>query len=281
MQQVELIDGYEAPTIYIILNKKFTNKNTKYIKTKAWPKMSGYIFTNSIIDNHNLYKIRQGMRRYNGTLFIHCLLNKEDVDLPIHVQDYIQNNLQKIKNNVIKDCNAFSNPYIFRCNNYKFYKSKGERKCHEILSKNKKVKRIEEQYKFEACINIKPLPFDFKINLNEKDFFLLEYQGEQHFKSIKMWGGDEGYITRIKNDNIKKEFCKKNNIELLIISYKDYKNIYEIINNFISNTFKTDTQENQEHNNIKYEKQKVKDNQKKIEEKHISYLNIFEHISII
>lgn len=43
----------------------------------------------------------------------------------------------------------------------------------------------------------------------------IEYQGIQHFKSIKAWGGDDALIKTQKRDRIKKELCKKNNVRII------------------------------------------------------------------
>lgn len=37
----------------------------------------------------------------------------------------------------------------------------------------------------------------------------IEYQGEQHFKVMEQWGGEEGYKKRVANDIRKKQLCKK------------------------------------------------------------------------
>jgi len=37
----------------------------------------------------------------------------------------------------------------------------------------------------------------------------IEYQGEQHYKAMDQWGGEEGYKKRIANDTRKKQLCKK------------------------------------------------------------------------
>ena len=48
-----------------------------------------------------------------------------------------------------------------------------------------------------------------------------EYQGEQHFK-LSRWNRKKDYLTkRIKDDKIKIKLCRKNNVTLLIINYKD------------------------------------------------------------
>lgn len=56
----------------------------------------------------------------------------------------------------------------------------------------------------------------------------IEYDGLQHFKAIPFWGGEEGYQKRLINDHKKDDYCKKNNIKLLRISYK-YNNIKSIL----------------------------------------------------
>ena len=102
--------------------------------------------------------------------------------------------------------------------------SKGEKIIRQFLIKNK-IKYVE-QYKFSECKNIKELPFDFylpKLNV------CVEYDGEQHFKSIDKWGGEDRFNDIKKNDNIKNEFCLNNKIELIRISYKEYNKIEDIL----------------------------------------------------
>ena len=74
------------------------------------------------------------------------------------------------------------------------------------------------QHKFEKCIYKKPLPFDFY--LPEKNT-CIEYDGEQHYISRRDDVKGE-YLTLQKlKDEIKSNFCLKNNINLERISYKD------------------------------------------------------------
>lgn len=96
--------------------------------------------------------------------------------------------------------------------------SKGEEAIKNWLNKNN-ITYIQ-QYKINNCRNINPLPFDFAIvddKLQVK--CLIEFQGEQHYKPINYFGGKKDYLTRIKNDTIKKDYCLKNNIKLFIINY--------------------------------------------------------------
>ena len=75
-----------------------------------------------------------------------------------------------------------------------------------------------------APLNKSKYRFDFfipEINL------AIEYQGEQHFKDNGFFRDELNVIQ--KRDSVKREYCKNNNIELLEISYKDYKNIAQIL----------------------------------------------------
>jgi very-short-patch-repair endonuclease len=59
------------------------------------------------------------------------------------------------------------------------------------------------------------------------DFYLpdyktcIEYDGEQHFKPIKRFGGEDRYKISLERDNIKNIWCKENLINLIRISYKE------------------------------------------------------------
>jgi disulfide oxidoreductase YuzD len=92
------------------------------------------------------------------------------------------------------------------CLNYKL-----EMEVKEILEKNNI--KFEFQKRFEECRDKLPLSFDFY--LPEKNI-LIECQGEQHFQFIKYFHKSlMEFAIQLKHDQIKKEFCLKNNITLL------------------------------------------------------------------
>ena len=72
--------------------------------------------------------------------------------------------------------------------------------------------------------------FDFYIpSLN----IAIEYDGEQHYKSIDAWGG-EVYLESVRqSDALKNDFCEYMGIDLLRIPYWEFDNIHEIVTNFI------------------------------------------------
>jgi very-short-patch-repair endonuclease len=101
--------------------------------------------------------------------------------------------------------------------------SKGEIEISKwLLSKNIK---FNPQHRFKDCRYIKPLPFDFYL----PDYNIcIEYDGEQHYKIIKKFGGVNNFIKIKKRDKIKTEYCIKNKIKLLRIKYNE--NILDCLN---------------------------------------------------
>ena len=75
----------------------------------------------------------------------------------------------------------------------------------------------EPQKTFDDCVgNAQPLPFDFYIPSAN---MAIEYDGEQHFKSVEYWGGDKEFTKRINYDKIKNQYCDDNDIFLVRIPY--------------------------------------------------------------
>lgn len=75
------------------------------------------------------------------------------------------------------------------------------------------------------------LPFDFGILVNGKEL-LIEFDGEQHREPIEHFGGQEKFEEIKIYDQIKDEYCRKNNIPLLRLSKRSsvLREIKEFIN---------------------------------------------------
>lgn len=128
----------------------------------------------------------------------------------------------------IDGCEWTAIPYVIlagygcpQCN-----ESSGERQVRQWL--NRYGIKYEYQKSFKNCRDILPLPFDFYL---EDYNIAIEYQGGQHYKPVERFGGEEKFKLQQKHDNIKKEYCKNNNIRLLEIPY--YANVEEELNNFL------------------------------------------------
>lgn len=101
--------------------------------------------------------------------------------------------------------------------------SQGELLIKKILDYIK-VDYIQEKT-FDDCKDVSKLKFDFYLPKYNK---CIEFDGIQHFKSIKAFGGEEGLKNTKKRDEIKNCYCRDNNIDLLRIKYKE-KNFIKIL----------------------------------------------------
>jgi len=109
--------------------------------------------------------------------------------------------------------------------------SKGENKIRLFLDSND-ISYIEQH----------PICKNPETNYNLRvDFYLpafntvIEYDGMQHFKAVDCFGGQEGFKNVVKRDAIKNMFCQENKVDMLRISYKNYKNIDTVLNDFLAN----------------------------------------------
>ena len=104
--------------------------------------------------------------------------------------------------------------------------SKGERRIIALLDKYNI--RYEFQRTFNGCLSINKVKLKFDFYLPEYNR-CVEFDGEQHYKAVEYFGGTDGFNKLKENDNIKNEYCYKNNIELIRIPYYEYKNIEKIL----------------------------------------------------
>ena len=76
--------------------------------------------------------------------------------------------------------------------------------------------KFEQQKTFPDCKDKSLLPFDFFL----PDFnILIELQGEQHFRPIDFFGGEEKFYYTLSHDIYKEDFCKENGYKLIQIAY--------------------------------------------------------------
>jgi very-short-patch-repair endonuclease len=108
--------------------------------------------------------------------------------------------------------------------------SKGENIIKKYLQENNI--EFNQQKRFKDCKYKSILPFDFYL---PKYKSCIEFDGIQHFKSMKIWGGDSALKNTILRDSIKTEYCKKNNINLLRIKYNE--KIEEKLASFLKKIF--------------------------------------------
>lgn len=105
--------------------------------------------------------------------------------------------------------------------------SSGEREVRNFLVKNN-IKFLQE-YTFADCCNICLLSFDFVVFNDNKIHCLIEYDGKQHFKPIKWFGGESNFKKQKQRDEIKNKYCEENDIKLIRIPYYNFCNIHNIL----------------------------------------------------
>jgi hypothetical protein len=111
--------------------------------------------------------------------------------------------------------------------------SKGEKTIDNFLTLRNIIFKREK--KFSDCKNIRKLLFDFYL---PEYNICIEYDGEQHFSPIN-FGSNlklayKKYLYLQKNDEIKNNYCKLNNINLIRIPYYEKNNIENILNNYLN-----------------------------------------------
>ena len=109
-------------------------------------------------------------------------------------------------------------------------KSKGELKIKHYLEKTGIV--FKSQFKFEALkgINGGSLSYDFYLPEHNT---LIEFQGEQHEKPIKYFGGEEHFKIQQEHDKRKRNYANLHNINLLEIWY--YEDVEEKLDKYFNN----------------------------------------------
>ena len=99
--------------------------------------------------------------------------------------------------------------------------SSGEIKITQLLA--------EANIDFQTQYRIKEFnilsPFDFAIFKDNKLLGLIEYDGQQHFEAVDLWGGEEQLKIQQERDERKNNWCQENNIRLIRIPYTEYNNL--------------------------------------------------------
>jgi Zn ribbon nucleic-acid-binding protein len=151
----------------------------------------------------------------------------------VFLEDYINNETKiKVKHQIcgfdykVKPIKFLSGQRCPKCN-----ESKGEKIISNILRNN--LIKFDSQCTFPDCRYINPLEFDFY--LSDYDT-CIEFQGLQHYKPVDFAGKGEEWANQLFidnqiRDNIKRDYCKNNNIKLIEIPYWDFNNIEKILNN--------------------------------------------------
>lgn len=192
-------------------------------------------------ENGYLGKISRGNLLYGKTIDVFSKLNPYAID---NIKKYLVDN--SIETQILsKNFNGCEENLDWKCScGNVFYRSWQEFKyrnrylcnqCNSKMSNNEKLikKFLDnndidyiEQYKFNDCGNVNCYPFDFYLPFYN---LCIEVQGEQHYKYVRFGARSikdsiNQFYRQIKRDKIKREYCIRNKINFLAISYIDIKN---------------------------------------------------------
>lgn len=97
------------------------------------------------------------------------------------------------------------------------YCDNGGSKNEQLISMLLDKKNIHYIREYAVIYNGHNHRFDFY--LPEKQT-MIEYNGQQHYKPIDFFGGEEQFKLRQDRDKEKQQFCEENNLKLIIFNYK-------------------------------------------------------------
>lgn len=225
---------------------KFTYEYVKeYIENEGYKLLSKeYINANSNITvecpNGHIFETRFG-RFKNGARCQKCHLANNNLNT-VHSYEYVKEQLLLKGYKLLSDkyVNAHTKILVECPNGHKFEtkynalqqgfgcpycnESKGEKEISRILCELNVD--YMQQYRINDCKFKYTLPFDFYLPQYN---VLIEFDGEQHYKIFKHFGGLDKFIDTKIRDTIKNEYCKKNNIKLIRIPYWEFDNIKETL----------------------------------------------------
>lgn len=132
---------------------------------------------------------------------------------------------------------------MFKQSIYHHLSGQGCKSCSSISIGEEYIKLYLEkaeikyipQHGFDTCRYINKLNFDFYLPYQN---VCIEFDGIQHFKPIKDFGGEKGFIDGQKRDECKNKWCMTNNVKLIRIKYDQISEISEILDSELSSHMK-------------------------------------------
>ena len=215
-------DTIESKNPNIIMISPYKNMNTKaefYCKKHdySWLTKPKYLFTRG----HGCYYCGLEKRSQNG------FLSDEEFQKIIHQNNPDLTLIKYVDSKTPATVRCEICGEIFSCHPVSLHRVKLCPNCDPVSLGEKRIKQILDehgikyitQYKYEDCIDKRPLPFDFYLF----DYNILcEFDGLHHYEQRKGW---TDLKTVHHHDKIKTEYCEKNNIPLIRIPYWEYDNL--------------------------------------------------------
>lgn len=111
--------------------------------------------------------------------------------------------------------------------------SKGEQQIINLLEKLYVPYVYDQSFANLKGVNGGALRFDFRIPSGKLGYLFIEFDGQQHYKPVKTFGGQKTFEDTQANDLIKNIFCAHNNYPLLRIKWNQTKELEHLVIQFI------------------------------------------------
>lgn len=215
--------------------KKIYNYN--YDNCKIEGSRNDAIISNIICPIHGSFnkRLNNHLRQNQGCN--KCASNKSNTDEFIKKSNIIhQNKYNYHKSNYINDRTKIEiecpTHGIFTQTPSKHLSGQGCPDCYNLISsKGESFIRkflLDNNIKFEYQKSIPGTKLKFDFYIPQKNMYI-EYDGIQHYEPRSRFGGEKEYLLQVSRDKLKNKYCEENNIKLLRIGYKDYKNLNSIL----------------------------------------------------
>ena len=228
--QEEYVEAVKLKNPNIEVIEKYINAKTKILHKCLMHNVIWDALPTNILRGCGCYEcMKEKIGNKNGSNHSEYVEKLSNINPNLIVLDEYVNTETKIKHKCkickheweVKPGNILSGKGCPKCN-----ESHGEKNIGNYLNINHIF--YIPQHTFDDCKDVRKLPFDFYMpELN----MCIEYDGEQHFKAVDHFGGEEGLKIRQHHDQIKTNYCEQNNILLLRIKYDE--DIEEKLHSFI------------------------------------------------
>lgn len=152
--------------------------------------------------------------------------------------------LYNVQNNYRFICQLLENNNIDYKTYRSFWNSTYSKIYHELVKSNTIKVKWKSEYKLYSMVKeeFKDAKFQYRcswLGNQSLDIYIsskliaIEYQGKQHYETVKLFGGEQGFEKRKKLDEKKRKLCKEHDIVLIEWKYYEpitQKNLLEKIN---------------------------------------------------
>lgn len=93
-------------------------------------------------------------------------------------------------------------------------------KCRESKGETR-IRVFLEKHGLEHTREYKTPPFQYRFDFYIPKYkMLIEHHGHQHFKPVELFGGMQGYLERVKNDEIKRDIARQHGYYLVETDFR-------------------------------------------------------------